>query len=121
MHVSRDMISSEKDKILIAPCFLHKTKRVEQLEIRKKSASLLHFANCTRKNISYLSCDTQVEFRSQFLDTARGNDGKTERPVHWLPVPLAFYCRGKNEHQKVRVNRRISAKRSWTEVFAKIM
>ena len=46
--------------------------------------------------INYLSCDTQVEFGSQFFGTTRRNDGKTKRAIHWLPVPLAFNCREEN-------------------------
>ena len=42
------------------------------------------------KSASYLACDTQVKFGDQFLDSARGNNGKTEGAIHRLPMPYAL-------------------------------
>ena len=62
--------------------------------------------------LNYLSCNTQVKFGCQLFDTTRGDDGKTERVIHWLPVPLAFYCGEENgEHNSYTLKNPIKAKR----------
>ena len=58
--------------------------------------------NTTRKYTieNYFACDTQIEFGRQLFDTAWWNNGKTERAIHWLPVPLAFNCMTREKRRR---------------------